>query len=108
MGGLDVGVFVLHPLNGFTGRAFRPTPRAVPRAAALAFHKGLAALSRKDPKYKQAIEHLGKAAEAYPQFVAAWWALARRGRASKTTQVPVRPTCGRWEPIRSICGRMNL
>ena len=81
LGGFDVGVLVLHPLDGFTGSAFSPTTRAAPKAATLAFQKGLAALSRQGPKYKQANQKLEKVVGLYPQFAAAWWALgeARSG-----------------------------
>ncbi len=86
LGGFDVGVVVLRPLNGFTGSAFSPTTREAPKAATLAFQEGLAALSRKGPKYKQAIQELEKAVGVYPQFAAAWWVLgeARSGLKDET------------------------
>lgn len=81
MGALNVGILVLHRLDGVKGSAFSPATLAAPRAAAGAFHKGVEVLLNQDPKHKQAIRHLEKAVKLYPQFAAAWWALgeARAG-----------------------------
>lgn len=74
MGGSHVGAIVLRPLEGFKGRVFSPTTQAAPEDAKQAIQKGLEALSRREPKYKEATRKLKKAVATYPQFLAAWWA----------------------------------
>ena len=81
MGGIDVGLIVLHRLGGALGHTVSVTSLAAPKAARKSYQKGLGGLRRKAPKYKKSISHFEKAVEVYPKFAAAWSALgeARRG-----------------------------
>ena len=81
MGSNDVGLIVLHRLEGLIGDTVSVTTLAAPTSAQKAYRKGLKALRRARPNREEAIQHLERAVEVYPEYATAWAALgeARRG-----------------------------
>lgn len=81
MGSNDVGLIVLHRLEGLIGDTVSVTTLAAPASAQKAYRKGLKALHKARPNREEAIRHLERAVEVYPEYAAAWAALgeARRG-----------------------------
>lgn len=81
MGSNDVGLIVLHRLEGLIGDTVSVTTLAAPTSAQKAYRKGLKALHKARPNREEAIRHLERAVEVYPEYATAWAALgeARRG-----------------------------
>ena len=81
MGSNDVGLIVLHRLEGLVGNTVSITALSAPSSARKAYQKGLKALRMTKPNREAAIRHLEKAVEAHPVYAEAWAALgeARRG-----------------------------
>lgn len=81
MGSNDVGLIVLHRLEGLIGDTVSVTTLAAPTSAQKAYRKGLKALRRARPNREEAIQQLERAVEVYPEYATAWAALgeARRG-----------------------------
>lgn len=80
LGGNNVGLIVLHRLDGLLGTTVSATSLTAPKAAAKSYQRGLRELRRKDPRYRRSIAHLEKAVDAYPEFAAAWSALGEAWR----------------------------
>ncbi|MXY69059.1 MAG: hypothetical protein F4Y47_10950 [Acidobacteriia bacterium] len=81
MGSNDVGLIVLHRLDGLIGDTVSVTTLAAPTSAQKAYRRGLKALHKARPNREEAIRHLERAVEVYPEYATAWAALgeARRG-----------------------------
>ena len=81
MGSNDVGLIVLHRLEGLIGATVSVTTLAAPASAQKAYRKGVKALRKMRPNREEAIRHLERAVEVYPEYATAWAALgeARRG-----------------------------
>lgn len=81
MGSNDVGLIVLHRLKGLIGDTVSVTTLTAPTSAEKAYRKGLKALHKARPNREEAIRHLERAVEVYPEYATAWAALgeARRG-----------------------------
>ena len=81
MGSNDVGLIVVHRLEGLIGDTISVTTLAAPTSAQKAYRKGLKALRKVRPNREEAIRHLERAVEVYPEYATAWTALgeARRG-----------------------------
>ena len=81
MGSNDVGLIVLHRLEGLMGDTVSVTTLVAPASAQKAYRKGLKALRKMRPNREEAIRHLERAVEVYPEYATAWAALgeARRG-----------------------------
>lgn len=69
----DVGVIVLHPLEGVVGSVFSRTTLLARKEAREAFEKGRE-LTR-NQKYDEAIDAYEKAVRSQPRFAAAWFEL---------------------------------
>lgn len=81
MGSTDVGLIVLHRLEGLIGDTVSITTLAAPANAKKAYQKGIKALRKMNPNREQAVRHLERAVQAYPKYAPAWLALgeARMG-----------------------------
>ena len=81
MGSNDVGLIVLHRLEGLIGDTVSLTTLAAPASAQKAYRKGVKALRKIRPNLRQAARHLERAVEVYPEYATAWAALgeARMG-----------------------------
>ena len=75
MGNNDVGVIVLHRLDGLVGNAVSVLTLQAPKKAQNAYFSGLRELGKKTPNYKKSVAQFEKATQAYPQFAAAWAAM---------------------------------
>ena len=75
MGNNDVGVIVLHRLDGLLGDVVSALTLAAPKGAQKAYQNGLREMRKKKPNYKKGIAQLEKAVKAYPKFAAAWAAM---------------------------------
>ena len=75
MGKNDVGVIVLHRLDGVVGNVVSALTLQAPKSAQKAYQSGLRELRKKKPNYKKGIAQFSKAVNAYPQFAAAWAAM---------------------------------
>ena len=75
MGKNDVGIIVLHRLDGLVGDVVSALTLQAPKNAQKAYQSGLRELRKKKPNYKKGIAQFSKAVKAYPQFAAAWAAM---------------------------------
>ena len=71
----DVGVIVLHRLDGLVGDVVSALTLAAPKNARKAYQSGVRELRRKKPNFKKGIAQFEKAVAAYPAFAAAWAAM---------------------------------
>lgn len=85
MGKNDVGMIVLHRLDGLVGDVVSALTLQAPKGAQRAHQAGLRELMKKKPNYKKAVGQFDKAVKQYPQFAAAWAAMgdARMGMADE-------------------------
>ncbi len=75
MGNNDVGVIVLHRLDGLLGDVVSALTLAAPKGAQKAYQGGLREMRKKKPNYKKGIAQFEKAVKQYPKFAAAWAAM---------------------------------
>lgn len=75
MGNNDVGVIVLHRLEGLVGDVVSALTLAAPKGAQKAYQNGLREMRKKKPNYKKGIAQFQKAVKEYPKFAAAWAAM---------------------------------
>lgn len=75
MGNNDVGVIMLHRLDGLLGDVVSALTLKAPKNAAKAYQNALREMRKKKPNYQKGITQLEKAVRAYPQFAAAWAAM---------------------------------
>lgn len=71
----DVGVIVLHRLDGVAGHVVSASTLAAPKSAQKAYQSGLRELRKKKPNFQKGIAQFEKAVAAYPEFAAAWAAM---------------------------------
>ena len=71
----DVGIIVLHRLDGVVGNVVSALTLQAPKSAQRAYQAGLRELMKKSPNYKKAVGQFGKAVKQYPEFAAAWAAM---------------------------------
>lgn len=71
----DVGVIVLHRLEGVEGHTVSLTSLTAPREARKRYEKGTRMLRRTTPNYEKSAAHFEQALEVYPEFAEAWYAL---------------------------------
>ena len=71
----DVGIIVLHRLDGVVGNVVSALTLQAPKNAQRAYQSGLRELMKKNPNYKKAVGQFGKAVKQYPEFAAAWAAM---------------------------------
>lgn len=85
MGANDVGLIVLHRLEGLVGYTVSVTTLNAPASAQKAYQKGIKALRKMRPNREAAVQHLERAVQIYPEYAAAWAALgeAHRGLADE-------------------------
>lgn len=72
MGKNDVGIIVLHRLDGLVGDVVSALTLQAPKGAKKAYETGRRELRKKKPNLKKAISLFDKAVTEYPQFAAAW------------------------------------
>ena len=72
MGNNDVGVIVLHRLDGLVGDVVSALTLAAPKGAQKAYQSGLREMRKKKPNYQKGIAQFQKAVKVYPKFAAAW------------------------------------
>ncbi len=77
MGSNDVGLIVVHRLEGLIGDTVSITTLTAPANARKAYQKGIKALRKRSPNRERAARHLESAVEAYPEYAAAWLALGK-------------------------------
>lgn len=75
MGKNDVGMIVLHRLDGVVGDVVSALTLRAPRSAQKAYQTGLRELRKRNPNYNKAIGQFDKAVKQYPEFAAAWAAM---------------------------------
>ena len=75
MGNNDVGVIVLHRLDGLVGDIVSALTLGAPKGAQKAYQNGLREMRKKKPNYKKGVAQFEKAVKQYPQFAAAWAAM---------------------------------
>ncbi len=75
MGKNDVGLIVLHRLDGLVGDVVSALTLQAPKGARKAYETGLREMRKKKPNPKKVISLFEKAVKEYPQFAAAWSAL---------------------------------
>ena len=71
----DIGVIVLHRLDGTGGGTISLKTLAAPKKAKEAYEKAGKEFTRKKPDISKAVKELEKAVEIYPEFAAAWYML---------------------------------
>jgi tetratricopeptide (TPR) repeat protein len=71
----DIGVIVLHHMDGREGGTISLKTLAAPKDARKAYEKAGKELIKKKPNLSKAIEELEKAVEIYDEFAAAWYML---------------------------------
>lgn len=71
----DVGVIVLHRLEGVEGHTVSLTSLTAPREARKRYEKGIRTLRRTTPNYEKSAAYFEKALEVYPKFAEAWYGL---------------------------------
>ena len=72
MGNNDVGVIVMHRLDGLRGDVVSALTLQAPKPALKAYESGLREMRKAKPNLKKATAQFDKAVKAYPQFAAAW------------------------------------
>ena len=75
MGNNDVGIIVLHRIDGVVGNVVSALTLQAPKQAQKAYQSGLREMRKKKPNYKKAVAQYAKATGAYPEFAAAWAAM---------------------------------
>ena len=75
MGNNDVGIIVLHRLDGLLGNVVSALTLQAPKPAQKAYQNGLREMRKKKPNYKKAVVQYTKAVGEYPEFAAAWAAM---------------------------------
>ncbi len=75
MGNNDVGVIVLHRLEGLLGDIVSALTLRAPKNAMKAYQNGLREMRKKKPNYQKGVAQFEKAVRSYPQFSAAWAAM---------------------------------
>ena len=75
MGKNDVGVIVLHRLDGLVGNVVSALTLQAPKSAQKAYQSGLREMMKKKPNYKKAAAQFDKAVKQFPRFAAAWSAM---------------------------------
>ncbi len=75
MGKNDVGIIVLHRLDGLVGDVVSALTLQAPKSAQKAYQTGLRELRKKNPNYTKAIGQFDKAVRQFPRFAAAWAAM---------------------------------
>jgi Flp pilus assembly protein TadD len=73
----DVGVIVLHRLDGVEGTAVSVTSLNAPKDAKKAFENGMKEMRKKKANHEKAAKEFEKAVTVYPQYAAAWSALGQ-------------------------------
>ncbi len=68
----DVGVIVLHSLDGAGGGTISLKTLAAPKEAREAYEKAGQEVTKEKPNYSRMAKELEKAVEIYPEFAAAW------------------------------------
>ncbi len=86
MGNNDVGVIVLHRLDGVLGDVVSALTLKAPKNAMKSYQNGLREMRKKKPNYKKGIAQLEKAVGTYPQFAAAWAAMGDAKLAVKDSE----------------------
>ncbi len=71
----DVGVIVLHAIDGRQGGTVSLKTLAAPKDAKKAWEKAGKELTKKKPNFSKATKELEKAVEIYEEFAAAWYLL---------------------------------
>jgi predicted TPR repeat methyltransferase len=71
----DVGIIVLHRLDGVEGTAVSATSLQAPKEAKKALENGIKEMRKKKPSPDKAAKEFEKAVAVYPQYAAAWSAL---------------------------------
>ncbi len=71
----DVGLIVLHRLDGLVGNVVSALTLAAPKPAQKAYQSGLREMRKKKPNYKKGVTQFEKAVATYPEFAAAWAAM---------------------------------
>jgi Tfp pilus assembly protein PilF len=82
----DVGVIVLHRLDGVSGTAVSATSLAAPKEAKKAYENGIKEMRKQKPNPDKAGKEFEKAVAAYPQYAAAWAALGQLRLSQQNTQ----------------------
>jgi tetratricopeptide (TPR) repeat protein len=75
MGNNDVGMIVLHRIDGLVGNVVSALTLQAPKQAQKAYQSGLREMRKKKPNYKKAVAQYTKATSEYPEFAAAWAAM---------------------------------
>ena len=75
MGNNDVGMIVLHRIEGLLGDVVSALTLQAPKQSQKAYQNGLREMRKKKPNYKKAVAQYTKAVGGYPQFAAAWAAM---------------------------------
>ena len=75
MGNNDVGIIVLHRLDGLRGDVVSALTLQAPKPALRAYENGLREMRKAKPNLKKALGQFDKAVSGYPQFAAAWAAM---------------------------------
>lgn len=75
MGNNDVGMIVLHRIEGLLGNVVSALTLQAPKQSQKAYQNGLREMRKKKPNYKKAVAQYAKAVGGYPQFAAAWAAM---------------------------------
>ncbi len=83
MGNNDVGLIVLHRIDGLVGSVVSVLTLQAPKSAQKAYQSGLREMRSKKPNYKKALAQYAKAVEQYPAFAAAWAAMGDAKLASR-------------------------
>lgn len=86
MGNNDVGVIVLHRLEGVVGDVVSALTLGAPKPAQKAYQSGLREMQKKKPNYKKGVAQFEKAVRTYPKFAAAWAAMGEAKRAMNDTE----------------------
>ena len=71
----DIGVIVLHSMDGAGGGTISLKTLAAPKKAKEAYGKAGKELTQEKPDYSKAVKELEKAVEIYPEFASAWYML---------------------------------
>ncbi len=75
LGNNDVGVIVLHRIDGVLGDIVSALTLKAPKKALKAYENGLREMRKKKPNYKKGVAELERAVSLYPEFAAAWAAM---------------------------------
>jgi tetratricopeptide (TPR) repeat protein len=79
----NVGIIVLHRLDGVEGTAVSATSLAAPKEAKKAYENGIKEMRKKDANPEKAVKEFEKAVADYPQYASAWSALGTLRLAKK-------------------------